>query len=78
MVKTKGIIMPKTEVGALATETIVNILESYMEFVNTVDFYAKNFTEGRPKMLLKAMCEKRIEYWLPVLEKIKKDLEGNK
>lgn len=70
--------MPETEVGALAAETIVNILESYMEFVNTIYFYANNFAEGRPKMLLKAMCKKRLETWLPMLKQIQKDLEGNK
>lgn len=78
MVKTKGIIMPKTEAGALAAETIINILESYMEFVSTIDFYAKNFAEGRPKMLLKAMCKRRFESWLPMLEQIKSDLEKEK
>lgn len=78
MVKTKGNSMSETELGALAAETTVNVLESYMEFVDIVDFYANNFAEGRPKMLLKAMCKRRVESWLPILKQIKSDLEGSK
>ena len=70
--------MPKSELGVLAAETIVDILESYMEFVNTIDFYADNFAKGRPHMLLKQMCKRRTETWMPMLAKIKSDLEGGK
>ena len=68
--------MPKSELGVLTAETIVNILESYMEFVNTIDYYADNFAKGRPHMLLKQMCKRRVESWMPILAKIKSDLEG--
>lgn len=70
--------MPKSELGVLSAETIVDILESYMEFVNTIKFYSDNFAEGRPKMLLKQMCKRRIESWMPILAKIKSDLEDSK
>ena len=78
MVKTKGISMSETKLGALAAETVVNVLESYIEFVDIIDYYANNFAEGRPKMLLKAMCKRRFETWSPMLKQIKKDLEGDK
>ena len=67
----------ETEAGVLAAESIVDILESYMEFVSAVE-YALNFADMPYKIevRLEKMVKERRKQWEPILEKVKKDLEA--
>lgn len=65
---------PKTELGKTALEVIVEILESYVEFIDVVE-YATNFADMPYKIEVRIakMTKDRKEKWKPILDKIKKD-----
>lgn len=67
----------ETEAGVLAAESIVDILESYMEFVSAVE-YALNFADMPYKIeeRLEKMVKERRKQWEPILKKVKTDLEA--
>ena len=67
----------ESEAGVLAAESIVDILESYMEFVSAVE-YALNFADMPYKIevRLEKMVKERRKQWEPILKKVKTDLEA--
>lgn len=67
----------ETEAGVLTAESIVDILESYMEFVSAVE-YALNFADMPYQMeeRLLTMTKQRYKDLKPILEKLRKD-KGN-
>lgn len=67
----------EAEAGFLAAENIVDILESYMEFVSAVE-YALNFADMPYKIevRLEKMVKERRKQWEPILKKVKTDLEA--
>lgn len=65
----------KTELGTITADIMIDILESYMEYVAAVE-YALNFADMPYQMeerLLK-MTKQRKKDWEPVLEDLKKHL----
>ena len=69
---------PKTELGNITADIMIDILESYMEYVAAVE-YALNFADMPYQMeerLLK-MTKQRQKDWKPILEKLRKDKEND-
>lgn len=65
----------KTEAGEIAVEVMVDILESYIEFIDIAE-WATNFADMPYKIedrFIKTIKERR-KKWKPVLEDLKKDL----
>ena len=72
--------MLKTDTGIFAAETVVEILESYVEFIDimerTLDCYAK--MPDKIELMAKTLINNRRQSWKPLLDKIKSDLEKSK
>ena len=56
-----------------ANDCIVSTIESYIEFIDIVQFNAKvcNLPEQYQRML-NTLCERRRNHWQPLLEEVKK------
>lgn len=70
---------PQTDLGKSALECIVEILESYVEFIDIVE-YSTNFADMPYKIekrLINTIKDRR-KNWEPMLKKLKKDLEKPK
>lgn len=70
---------PKTDAGQIALECIVEVLDSYIEFIDIVE-YSTNFADmpySIEKRLI-ATIKDRKKAWTPMLKKLKKDLEKSK
>lgn len=70
---------PQTDLDKSALECIVEILESYVEFIAIVE-YSTNFADmpySIEKRLIATIKDRR-KNWEPMLKKLKKDLEKTK
>ena len=63
-----------TELGVITAEIIIDVLESYMEYVAAVE-YALNFADMPYKIeeRIAKMTRDSKKKWKPILDKIKKD-----
>lgn len=67
----------KIETGIFAAETVVEILESYMEFVDIMERTLNCYAEMPDKieLMAKTLINNRRQSWQPILDKVKSDLE---
>ena len=69
---------PQTELGEVALETLVDTIESYVEFIHIVE-YATNFADMPyeiEKRFMKTIKERK-KQWEPLLQDLKSDLGRN-